>query len=138
MKVSISIPALENREFEAKIERIAPYIAPETKNFEVQCTLLGITTLVRPGMFLFLTFVLEEREQTTHLPFSTLVTGNTLWYADTETERAHKLEFQPTYYNATYFQIPEEYKDYLFIEEGQHFLREGQEIRIINLDQAKR
>mgnify|MGYP000846065691 CR=1 FL=1 len=138
MRVSISIPALENREFEAKIERIAPYIAPETKNFEVQCTLLGSTTLVRPGMFLFLTFVLEEREQTAYLPFSTLVTGNTLWYADPDNERAHKLEFQPTYFNSTHFQIPEEYKDYLFIEEGQHFLREAQEIRIINLDQAER
>lgn len=136
MPVSVTIPALENQSFSATVTRIAPYISPETKNFEVLCALSGDTSMVRPGMFLFLTFTLDERPNTYYLPFDALVSGNSIWYVDIESDQAHKKDFTPSYYNAKYFEIPRDWSGTWFILEGQHFLREGQEVRILNKDAA--
>ncbi len=37
MNVSITVPALENKQFEGIISNIAPYISPKTRNFIVKC-----------------------------------------------------------------------------------------------------
>ncbi len=134
MEVTASLPALGNEAIAATIERVSPYIPPQTKNFEVLCKLTGDTSMVRPGMFIYLTFIMDKREGIYSLPYSTLVAGNTLWYVDPETGRARRMDFEPSYRSDTRFQIGDEFRDYLFISEGQHFLKEGQEVRILNDD----
>ncbi len=136
MEVRAVLPALEDAALGAAIERVSPYISPQTKNFEVTCKLKGDTSMVRPGMFIYLTFIMDHRTGIYTLPYSTLVAGNTLWYVDPETGRVRKLEFEPIYHNDEQFQISEEYRDYLFIYEGQHFLKEEQEVNILNMEQG--
>jgi RND family efflux transporter MFP subunit len=129
------IPALDNREFDARIRTVAPFISPETKNFEIICELSGETASVRPGMFLYLTFVLEKKEDLFYLPFSALTGGTHLWYVekeqDTEEVTAHKMEYSPGFSNDDYFEVPKKYSGYQFIVEGQHFLNEGQKVKIL-------
>jgi membrane fusion protein, multidrug efflux system len=129
------VPALDNREFVARIRTVAPFISPETKNFEIICELTGNTASVRPGMFLYVTFVLEKKENLYYLPFTALTGGTHLWYVeeeqDTDVLTAYKMEYTPGFSNEDYFEIPKKYSGYRFIVEGQHFLNEGQQVKIL-------
>jgi membrane fusion protein (multidrug efflux system) len=131
LSISARLPALENKTFEATLETISPYIASETKTFEVTCRLSGQISSVRPGMFVCLTFVLGSRKNVYSLPYKTLVAGNYLWYVDGE-NTAHRIQFSPTFHTSDRFIIPDKYSDYRFIIEGQHFLREGQKVNVLH------
>lgn len=132
---TVRIPALDNREFDARIRTVAPFISAETKNFEIICELSGETTSIRPGMFLYLTFVLEKKENLFYLPFSALTGGTHLWYVEEEQETgvmtARRMEYTPGFSNDDFFEVPEKYSGYQFIVEGQHFLNEGQQVKIL-------
>lgn len=132
MPISVDVPALENVRYGAFITAISPFISAESKTFETRCALTGDISKVRPGMFITITFVMEERQDIFYLPFTALVAGNRLWTVDPATFTAESIEFKPVYYNDDYFQIPEEFKDKYFIFEGQHFIREGQRLRVLN------
>ena len=45
------------------------------------------------------------------------------------------ITFVPTYYNADFFEIPEEFASYEFVCEGQDFLYEGEAVRIVGESQ---
>ncbi|TFG60423.1 MAG: efflux RND transporter periplasmic adaptor subunit [Spirochaetales bacterium] len=132
MSITVEVPALENLRIGAYITAISPFISSESKTFETRCALAGDFSRVRPGMFINITFVMEERQGIFYLPFNTLVAGSQLWTVDPATFTAENLEFKPVYYNDDVFQIPEEYKDRYFIFEGQHFIRAGQRLRVLN------
>lgn len=132
MEIEAELPALEEKNIEALIKTVSPYISPETKNFETECRLTGETSLLRPGMFVYLTFVLDKRIDIYHLPFDVLVGGDTLWHVNTEDCTATRMEFEPSFYNNDLFQIPSDYTGIPFIFEGQHFLKEGQVCNVVN------
>ncbi len=136
--ISGRIPAAGDSVFEGSIRTLSPYISPETKSFEVTIELLGDTSEVRPGMFIYLSFRLDRREDVYYLPYDTLTGGHNLWYVDMDTETAKKIEFEPGYSSDDAFCIPEEYADYAFIIEGQHFLKEGQAVKIMNSEAVSR
>ncbi len=128
MKLMLSVPALQNQKFKGKISNIAPFISSQTRNFIVKCEVVDDQSLLRPGMFSYVDFVLEEKEQIYYLPFKTLSRGEELWYADEES-RARMVQFTPQFSNDEFFQIPEDLSDRKFIIEGQSFLKEGIAIR---------
>ena len=132
MEVRAEVPALGGREVGTRVEAVAPYISPESKTFETICTLSGDTDFVRPGMYIRLTFVLDERRDIDFLPNECLVAGKYLWYVDPETCGARRFEFEPEFGNEESIQITGEYRGYGFIIEGQHFLKEGQVCRVLN------
>jgi hypothetical protein len=132
MEVRAEVPALGGRIIGIRVEAVAPYISPESKTFETICTLTGDTDFVRPGMYVRLSFVLDERRNIDFLPNDCLVAGRYLWYLDPQGCAARRLDFEPDFANEESMQIPSKYRDYLFIIEGQHFLKEGQECRVLN------
>jgi membrane fusion protein, multidrug efflux system len=132
MEVRAEVPALGGRDVSVRVEAVAPYISPESKSFETICTLTEDTGLVRPGMYIRLTFILEKRRDIDHLPNECLVAGRYLWYVDLDGCAARRIDFDPGFANEESMRIPEEYRDYAFIIEGQHFLKEGQVCRVLN------
>lgn len=134
MAIVATVPALDNREFTASIRTVAPYISPETKNFEIICEFEGDTAAVRPGMFVYLRFELEKKQNIAYLPFEVLTGGRYLWYVEEEEEAdltAKRMAFDVGYSNNDFFEVPESYTTYRFIVEGQHFLTEGQKVKIV-------
>ena len=132
MEIEAELPAMEEKDMNIRIETISPFISPETKTFEVRCTLTGETSLIRPGMFIYLTFILDKKSDVLYLPFETLVGGDTLWYIQPDNCSADTVTHAPSFYNDEVFEIPDEYEEYPFIIEGQNFLREGQKCRVLN------
>jgi len=65
---------------EGKIQRIAPYISPESRSFEAVVRLLPGEPAMVPGMFVQLSFEVERIEDAYYLPHSALVGGKKLWY----------------------------------------------------------
>lgn len=131
IKVTIDVPALDRSAIPLELRTIAPYISPETKNFEVVCDLNEQVDNLRPGMFIYINFTLDRRDNIYYLPFDTLVAQRYIWYVDEE-NRARELEIELGFFNNNYFQLPESYKDYKIIIDGQHFLKRGQPVRINN------
>ncbi len=129
--ITIQVPALKNKYFNATIKTLSPYISPETKNFEIVCSIKGDISNLRPGMFIYMTFILDKKDDVFFLPFTSLVSDRYLWFVD-KYNKAHKLDLIYTFSTDENFMIGNEYEDYKFIIEGQHFLKEGQEVKIIN------
>ncbi|MCK5672135.1 MAG: efflux RND transporter periplasmic adaptor subunit, partial [Spirochaetales bacterium] len=130
MNVRITVPALENKQFEGIISNIAPYISPKTRNFVVKCRITDIESLLRPGMFAYLDFVLEKRNNIYSLPYKVLSGGDSFWYVDNE-GKARQLLYSKSFGNEEFFQISSDISTYRFIIEGQNFLNDGQRVRIL-------
>ncbi len=113
-----------------KIRTIAPYISAETKNFEIICDFTDSVSDLRPGMFVYIDFTLESRNNLYYLPFQTLVSGNQLWYLD-KNDKTRKTNLTPSFYNSDFFEVPETFKNTRFIVEGQFFVREHQTVNIL-------
>lgn len=136
MDIIIRVPALGSRPLRGKIKRVSPYISPETKNFEALCTIDAGEEPLRPGMFANAEFILEEKRNTYALPFECLVSGRTLWTVDPDAGRAQSQEFTLNFHSDEAFEVPAEWADMWFIREGQHFIRDGQEVRVLDPPEA--
>jgi len=133
MPVRIQVPALgEGGSFDLKPLSLAPFVSPENRSFLVEYEIPhGAVYGLRPGMFVNVIFTLEKRDDVYYLPFRVLASGNRLMYAAEDT-RARYIEFIPEFFNNSYFQIPSELCETLFILEGQHFITPGQRLNILN------
>ncbi|MDR1894905.1 MAG: efflux RND transporter periplasmic adaptor subunit [Spirochaetales bacterium] len=131
LPASITVPALGGRSFELIPLSLAPYVSPATRSFLTEYMVkIENQDILRPGMSVNLSFVLDRREDVYSLPFSVLTGGNRLWYVDEEGNAAF-LEFVPDFFNEDVFEVPPEYRDYPFIREGQHFLSPGQKVKVV-------
>jgi RND family efflux transporter MFP subunit len=119
-----------------RILRVDAYIDAQSRSFEAVCS-IDYPGDLRPGMYVEVTCIIEEHEDLYILPYETMTTGNILWYVDTEDSRAYSMEINPGIETEDGFSIPERYKDYLFIREGQHFLRESQQVHMTNEAQLR-
>lgn len=131
--VKIKHPA-EDTLYAAHIERIGEMVEPQSKNFEVVCNLDEGYDFLRPGMFVNVIFILERKEDVYSLPIRTLVGDDVLWYVNPDTMRAERMIFQPVFSDDDSFEIPNGYKDYYFIVEGQNFIYDGQPVSVKNTD----
>ena len=120
--------------YKARVRYIAPVINSASMSFETVCEFIEPPEDLRPGMFMKVSFTLDTAEDVYYLPVETLSNGNSIWYVEPETEKAHNLELPVLFNNQEYIQIPAEYKDFLFIKEGFFFLHEGQKVRITQED----
>ncbi|ULQ58682.1 efflux RND transporter periplasmic adaptor subunit [Brucepastera parasyntrophica] len=128
--IQTQIPALENAVYEAELKTVSPYISPETRNFEVICTISDDKNEIRPGMFTKVIVNLEKRDNVYSLPYECLVGGTSLWYL--EGGKAKILPYTVIFEGDSRFQISDEYAEYLFLYEGQHFLRDGIPVTVIH------
>lgn len=113
---------------EAEITAAAPYIKAQTRSFQASIEISSGSAL-RPGMLCYVDILLDSRDSVWTLPIEAIGNSTRLWYVDDE-DRARFIELDEVFKNDAAFQVPEEYKDLSFILEGQHFLSEGQLVRI--------
>ncbi|MCX8058232.1 MAG: efflux RND transporter periplasmic adaptor subunit [Spirochaetes bacterium] len=130
MEIYITFQDFIDKKIKGKIKYITPFISPETKTFTVICSIQDIKEIL-PGMSLNVNFVIDKREKVYYLPIEVLLLNNFAFYVDEKSSKAYKIKLDVTFSNDQYFQIPKEYKDYKFIIDGQHFLKEGQKVNII-------
>ncbi len=130
--ISISRPDSSKTVYPAEIRAVAPVISPESKNFEVICDIDNNLTPLRPGMFVRISFLLNEKSDIFFLPVTTLEHDNSAWYYNKDEKTAHRISMELEFYNDEFYQIPDIIKDYFFITEGQSFLRDGQKVAVVN------
>ncbi len=135
MKISASVPAMGSNPCRLRIRAIAPAIDVKSKTFSVECEIEGDTSGIIPGMFTQVTFVLEEHQNVTYLPYRALVGSDTLWYIDSK-GTAQFITITPGFHNDSYFELPDRYRGYTFILAGQHFLSQGSRVRSVDRSQA--
>jgi membrane fusion protein (multidrug efflux system) len=130
MHIVIQIPALENAEFSSKVKQVAPWIAPESKTFQLQLDIDDPDRLIRPGMFATILVEMDLIQDVAILEWRTLDTEGNLWYLDKD-NLPLKMSYKPRLEGEEGFQAPEGMENRSFVIEGQHFLTEGHELRIL-------
>ncbi len=76
---------LESAEgYDLYIDHIAPFISAQSRNFQVVCALKKKESSLRPGMSIYLDFILEEKKDIYFLPFDVLVGTNKAWILNEE------------------------------------------------------
>lgn len=129
--VSMSFP---DQIIETEIRSIAPWVDPETRTFAVTCHIIsGNETLkfLRPGMYLSVEFVLKVRDNVPSVPVKALSGGRWLWKVGPE-GMAQRVELEYPIISAGYVVVPEEWEADSFIIEGQHFLQDGSQLKILD------
>ncbi len=130
MSLRVFRPGQEDTAVKGRIRNISPVISPESRNFEIVCSLTGNITAFRPGMYVYCVFDTEKKDNVYYLPYSALGPANTLWYVDKDTSTAEKFDFIKSFGNDNYFVIPPEAAELDIIVEGQSFLSSGQPVKI--------
>ena len=85
-------------------------------------------------------WIVERSEENPESGTARMIAGERLWIVERSEENpesgtARMITFVPTYYNADFFEIPEEFASYEFVCEGQDFLYEGEAVRIVGESQ---
>lgn len=130
MDISLSRPGFPYKEYKGVIRYITPVINPETMTFEVLCDFKESTELLRPGMYMSATFVLDKRKDLFYIPIQ-CVKDDTVWFVDRES-RARRLELVPGPQNPEFYSIPMEYGELDIIYEGFYFLTDGQVVKVVD------
>jgi len=130
MTIKAQIPAMNEKEFSCRVIQMAPWIAPESKTFELRLGVEDPDKLIRPGMFTTVFIELDKREDLVFLEWNCLDSEGNLWYLD-EDRLPRRMSFQPVLTGEEGFQVPPGMEDTLFIAQGHHFLTEGQSVRIL-------
>ena len=115
----------------ATIETVAPYVRPQSKTFEVVCTLTDTTGSFRPGMYVTVRLVYETLENAYLLRQTDRTIDNNLYLYDQETGTAQGVVLLPLTENEHYFALPPGYEETWFIVEGQHMVFDGQKVSAI-------
>ena len=130
LPVEIVRPGNTDRIYVGQIEYVSPFITPGTMKFQVSVKLDDGETLI-PGMYMEVSFVLDRRENILSLPYSALTRAGQLWYAD-NSSTVHSIVPEEIFEGDNYFAVSEDLRNREIIVEGQHFLSEGQEVRVLD------
>lgn len=140
IEIRLEIPAI-NRQVSAVIDRISPYIEPQSKSFQILCKINDPDVSLPPGMSVRLSFVTDSRSSVFTLPRKALVGGEALWIAEKQVVKgesgediwqAQKLEYQPPFANNEMIMVEDAYKDTIFIIDGHNYLNSEDVIVIKN------
>ena len=129
----------------AKIKNIAPYVSPESKNFQVVCQLDSSSSAAssaavassakanerfRPGMFVKVKVSYKTYQNVPTLPMTTKKMDGSCYIFENETS---SVKFVPPFQSADdgeNFIVPDEYKDCYFVVDGQNFVYDGQKVKL--------
>ena len=114
----------------ATIKNIAPYISPESKNFQVVCQLDNPGERFRPGMFVRVKVVYKKHENVMLLPIQTKKIDGSLYTYDSESGCVHYIESMDTPSDGKNFIVPAQYADMYFVTDGQNFVYDGQRVNL--------
>ncbi|MBI9101910.1 MAG: efflux RND transporter periplasmic adaptor subunit [Spirochaetales bacterium] len=130
MEAFMTVSALGDQNIPLEIEAISSHINMNTRSFLVKCRISEETRGLRPGMHVKVGFITGFQDDVLYLPFKVTSEGNRLWFVNSNGAADYTI-FIPDFYSQDYFSIPEEYADYDFILEGQHFISPGREVTVI-------
>ena len=116
------------RSYPARVRTVGPFVASETRTFEVVSDIVDDGGRLRPGMSVTVTFVPSVRRDVLSVPVGALGYNNTLWYVDGGAARSLSLETLESIGGRVL--VPDEYEQEQFIIAGQHFLSEGQRVDV--------
>lgn len=134
LKVKVIRPAeknmYEDAETSATIENIAPYVSPESKNFEVVCKLDEPGERFRPGMFVKVSVTYRTLEDVPVLPIKTKKLDGSFYLYNPESETVQYVMPEETPSDGDFFIVDEKYSDSYFVIDGQNFVFDGQKVRL--------
>ena len=132
-KVKDILPEFElfDKEIEAEVETIAPYVSPESKTFKVTLKLKGDTSKFRPGMYVQISMVYKTYEDVLVLDQRTRNTDGSAYWYDPETQTANYVVLDVIAADNTKFVIDDKWADTLFIVDGQGFVLDGQKVNAL-------
>lgn len=142
VEVRVEIPAY-NQIVEGYIERISPYIEPQSKSFVVYCKVKDKKIILPPGLSVKLNFVLDYRQDVYFVSRRALVGDDTIWIAVAKPNLAEgsepiyiaqKVTFVPPFANRDTIMLDDSFKNSYIIIEGNDYLYFGQELIIKNSD----
>ncbi len=93
----------------------------------------GEPLLLRPGMLVEVVFTLRMNPRLLSLPVEALSGENGLWTVDSE-GRARMMSFDSPFTVGGRVAIPDEWDGMRFVVEGQHFLQQGEKVRVLDND----
>ncbi len=114
----------------ATIENMAPYISPESKNFQVVCHLDNPGERFRPGMFVKVQVAYRVHENVPVLPIQTKKMDGSCYIYNSQEKTVTYIEPFTAPSDGEYFVVPSEYKDSFFVTDGQNFVFDGQKVRL--------
>lgn len=134
LMVKITRPAekgmYEDAVTSASIENIAPYVSPESKNFEVVCKLDEPGERFRPGMFVKVSVAYRTFKDVPVLPIKTKKLDGSFYLYNPEEETVTFIEGEETPTDGNFFIVDEKYSDSYFVIDGQNFVFDGQKVRL--------
>ena len=115
---------------EASIENIAPYVSPESKNFEVVCRLNEPGERFRPGMFVKVQVSYRTYNDVPVLPVKTKKLDGSFYLYNPEDETVTFVMPEESPTDGAYFIVDEKYADSWFVIDGQNFVFDGQKVKL--------
>lgn len=114
----------------ATIKNIAPYVSPESKNFEVICLLNEPGQRFRPGMYVKVQVAYKTHKNVYTLPMQVKKLDGSYYTYDSENQTVHFIKPEKTPDDGLNFIVPSEFKDTFFVIDGQNFIFDGQRVRL--------
>ncbi|MCK5736489.1 MAG: efflux RND transporter periplasmic adaptor subunit, partial [Spirochaetaceae bacterium] len=123
----------------AQILSVAPWINPGTRSFTVTCGIHPDSqsrSFLRPGMLLSVVFILDVHQEVLTLPESALTAGVWVWRVEPSQngETSRRLELKTPFSSSGFIVVPRDWVGGRYIVEGQHFLKEGTALRVLESD----
>jgi len=134
LTIELNRPDSDSKIYATSIS-IDPYIQPQSKVFILKAKLNGDLTYFRPGMYTIAKITYKTINNIYVLNQGIKKLDGSLYYYDENDKKAHYLEEELFSYldeNDEYFQIPNEYKDYYFIVDGQSSVYDNQKVNAFN------
>lgn len=115
----------------ATIENIAPYISPESKNFQVVCHLETPGDRFKPGMFIKVETIYDTFENVPVMPVTTQKLDKSCYIYFEDTDTVKYIDMKEAASDGKNFVVPNEYANCFFVTDGQNSVFDGQKVRVI-------
>lgn len=134
LKVTVTRPAEKNMYEDAvtsaTIENIAPYVSPQSKNFEVVCHLDKPGERFRPGMYVKVQVAYRTHEDVPVLSVKAKKIDGSCYIYDETTSTVSFIEPLNIASDGINFIVEEKYADTYFVTDGQNFVFDGQKVKL--------
>lgn len=128
--------------YSASLQNISPVVDPRTGTFKVTSTVDSIVnnlssintnkSALIPGMFVKVHLILEAHENVPAIPITSQDSKNRLWIYNPDEMTVKLAESASTgFTNSEYIELKSSFQDAFFVIEGQHLLKEGMEVRLL-------
>lgn len=112
----------------ATILTIAPFVSPQSKNFEVVCHLDDPGERFRPGMFVKVNVAYNHFENVPLLPIETKKMDGSVYTYNPNEKTVHYFVPNEIADDGNYFIVDESLADEYFVIDGQNFIFDGQTV----------